>query len=127
MGLYQKQAQQLTGVIKMPSNPIYDRRSPQYRPDYVFPHNETAWWQKNNKNPVVRALVHYALTLKEPFTIHKLQNEAKYMNGNLICASGRMSPGINKIRAMIRLCGYFKKSEEKVVVGTSKRWLWVRK
>lgn len=92
----------------MPSNPIYDARTPHYREGWKFPPNETAWWKKNNKNHVVRAVIAYALSLKKPFKAQKVYEEARYYNGNLVKNSGMLSPTKEKVMAMIRYCGYFK-------------------
>jgi len=99
----------------VPSNPIYDRRTPHYRKSWVFPPNEKSWWKKNKKNPVVRACIAHALSLKEPFKAIKVYEEARYHNGNLVKNSGMLSPNFNKVEAMIRYCGYFdstKKGEQ---------------
>ena len=96
----------------MPSNPIYDRRTPHYRKSWEFPPNEASWWKRNNKNPVVRAVIHYALSLKEPFTAKKIYEEARYHNGNLVKNAGVLSPSKPKVVAMIRYCGYFKSTKK---------------
>ena len=107
----------------MPSNPIYDKRTPHYRKAYAFPPNQTKWWKKNNKNPIVRAVINHALTIQEPFTARKIYEGAKYINGKLVRNSGVMSPNLDKVSAMIRYCGYFG-SEKKTL--TSVR-LWRKK
>lgn len=96
----------------MPSNPIYDRRTPHYRKGWVFPPNEASWWKKNHKNPVVRAVIAHALSLKEPFTAKKVYEEARYHNGNLVKNAGMMSPNFSKVEAMIRYSGFFKSTKK---------------
>jgi hypothetical protein len=67
---------------------------------------------KKKKNPVVRAVIAHALSLKEPFTAKKIYEEARYHNGNLVKNSGMLSPNFSKVEAMIRYCGYFKSTKK---------------
>ena len=110
----------------MPSNPVYNTP---FHTIFDVPPNSSKWWNQKKKNPIVRAVVSYALTLKEPFTISKLYDEARFYNGNLVKDSGAISPSKNKMRAMIRFCGYFKPLESHAVANDRgwKERLWGKK
>jgi len=100
----------------VPSNPIYDKRTPHYRKAHVFPPNGTKWWGKNHQSPIVKAVVGYAILQTKPFTVTRIYEEARYYNGNLVRASGVMSPTKERVLAIIRYCGYFIPTESFVNV-----------
>tara|TARA_B100001175_G_C19500914_1_gene637995 strand:- start:2080 stop:2466 length:387 start_codon:yes stop_codon:yes gene_type:complete len=106
---------------------IYDKRTKYYRADWVFPTQENSWWKKKKKNPVVRAVIHHALTLKVPFTVQDVYDNARYHNGNLVKSSGRTSPNKWKVEAMIRYCGFFQSKRVKLGQDMKPTTVWRRK